>query len=91
MYWSTARDAARFGLLLLNNGKWDDNSVVDDEYFNAMINSSQSLSPSYGYLTWLNGKSSIILPGLATSFTIPFSVRCSSEFVCRHREEWAIY
>ena len=74
VYWSTPRDAARFGLLLLSKGQWDGNPILSDSlYFNSMISSSQLLNPSYGYLTWLNGKSSIIFPGLAASFNIPLS------------------
>ena len=74
VYWSTARDAARFGLLLLNKGAWEDKpAMLDEDYLNAMIHSSQNLNPSYGYLTWLNGKSSIVLPGLAASFNVPLS------------------
>lgn len=70
VYWSTARDAARFGLLLLNKGVWETDSVLaDPDYFVAMTNSSQDLNPSYGYLTWLNGKESIILPGSPLSFS----------------------
>ena len=33
-----------------------------------MVNSSQDLNPSYGYLWWLNGKKAITYPGLSTSF-----------------------
>jgi CubicO group peptidase (beta-lactamase class C family) len=74
VYWSTARDAARFGLLLLNKGYWNGQVVLDDEdYFADMCSSSQSLNPSYGYLTWLNGQESIIFPGLASSFSISLS------------------
>lgn len=65
VYYSTARDAARFGLLLLNKGTWDKTAILtDDDYFTAMTNTSQNLNLSYGYLTWLNGKESIILPGV---------------------------
>jgi len=68
LYWSTARDMARFGLLIANEGQWDGTAVLSDEaYFNEMINTSQNLNPSYGYLWWLNGKSSIVFPGLETS------------------------
>ena len=74
VYWSTARDAARFGLLMLNRGDWDDVEIMRDKgYFNSMVNSSQNLNPSYGYLCWLNGKSSIIFPGLPKSFNISLS------------------
>jgi len=68
IYWSSARDAARFGLLILNQGIWDGEPVLSDEnYINAMLNTSQDLNLSYGYLWWLNGKSSIIFPGVTFS------------------------
>ena len=55
IYWSTARDAARFGLLILNRGNWDGMQLMNDNtYFDAMLSSSQELNPSYGYLWWLN-------------------------------------
>jgi CubicO group peptidase (beta-lactamase class C family) len=67
VYWSIARDMARFGLLILNKGSWDQAELLTDSvYFNAMTSTSQELNLSYGYLWWLNGKGSIILPGLAT-------------------------
>ena len=70
VYYSTARDAARFGLLLLNKGTWDKTAVLSDQdYFTAMTNTSQNINLSYGYLTWLNGKESVILPGV----TIPIN------------------
>ncbi len=63
VYYSTPRSMARFGLLMLNKGKWNTTTVLSDtNYFNAQINSSQTLNNSYGYLTWLNGKSSHMLP-----------------------------
>ena len=80
VYWSITRDAARFGLLLLNKGKWSDNEIMADiDYYNAMTTSSQSLNPSYGYCTWLNGKASIILPGLPISFNIPLSTNAPAD------------
>ena len=66
---STARAMARFGLMILNRGVWNQDTLMHDMgYFDAMLNSSQSLNPSYGYLWWLNGKSSFMLPGSQTSF-----------------------
>jgi CubicO group peptidase (beta-lactamase class C family) len=71
VYWSTARAAARFGLLISNNGIWNNQAVISDtEYMNSMVTSSQSLNPSYGYLWWLNGKSSTIFPSSPLSFPI---------------------
>lgn len=70
VFYSTPRSMARFGLLLLNKGKWQTQLILDDSnYFKSMISSSQSLNPSYGYLTWLNGRSSYMLPGLQQVFT----------------------
>ncbi len=66
---STPRSFARFGLLLLNRGVWaNDTLMEDEEYFEAMINTSQDLNKSYGYLTWLNGKESYQLPGVTINF-----------------------
>lgn len=74
VYWSTARDMARFGLLILNKGKWDNTeALLSNEYYDQMVNTSQSLNPSYGYLWWLNGKTSIVFPGLPNSFNTPLS------------------
>lgn len=70
VYYSNTRSAARFGLLLLNKGKWNGTTVLADEsYINAMTASSQTINPSYGYLTWLNGKSSYKLPQSQVSFS----------------------
>jgi len=74
VYWSTARDAARFGLLVLNKGKWGATDILTDkEYYEDMVSTSQNLNPSYGYLWWLNGKNSIILPSLPNRFNISLS------------------
>jgi CubicO group peptidase (beta-lactamase class C family) len=37
--------------------------MTDQNYFNQMVNTSQQINKSYGYLWWLNGKSSHMLPG----------------------------
>lgn len=65
VYFSTARSMARFGLLNLNQGKWESTAIMtDQEYFEAMHRPSQDINQSYGYLWWLNGQSSYMLPGL---------------------------
>ena len=70
IYYSTPRSMARFGLLMLNKGKWDQTTVLSDTaYFNTQINTSQNYNFSYGYLTWLNGKNSYMLPGLQLVFS----------------------
>jgi CubicO group peptidase (beta-lactamase class C family) len=57
------RDMARFGLLILAKGTWDKEKILTDSvYYNAMINTSNQLNLSYGYLWWLNGKKSYMVP-----------------------------
>jgi CubicO group peptidase (beta-lactamase class C family) len=69
VYFSNARSMARFGLLMLGKGSWNGTAIMTDTaYYNAMINTSQNLNKSYGYLWWLNGKSSFMVPGLQTVF-----------------------
>ncbi|WP_405205691.1 serine hydrolase domain-containing protein [Aquimarina sp. LLG6339-5] len=69
IYYSTARSMARFGLLNLNKGTWDDNQILTDQnYFTEMITTSQNLNESYGYLWWLNGKSSFRAPAFENQF-----------------------
>jgi CubicO group peptidase (beta-lactamase class C family) len=63
VYYSTARSMAKFGLLMLGKGKWDSEAVMtNSDYFNAMISPSQVINKSYGYLWWLNGKESFMMP-----------------------------
>ena len=63
IYWSTARSMARYGLLISSKAKWDGVDILGDSvYYNAMINTSQNINPSYGYLWWLNGKTSYMAP-----------------------------
>lgn len=63
VFFSNARSMARFGSLILNKGKWGNVPVLSDtSYFQQMINTSQPLNLSYGYLWWLNGKPSFMLP-----------------------------
>jgi CubicO group peptidase (beta-lactamase class C family) len=67
--YSTPRSMARFGLLMQNKGRWNGDVIMSDSnYFNAQINTSQNLNLSYGYLTWLNGKSAHMLPGTSLVF-----------------------
>jgi len=69
VYYSTPRSMARFGLLLLNKGIWNGTAILNDnDYFNSQINTSQNLNLSYGYLTWLNGKTTHMLPRLQNVF-----------------------
>jgi hypothetical protein len=63
VYLSTARSMARFGLLILNEGIWEQDTIMyDEDYFQDMVNTSQEYNLSYGYLWWLNGKETHMLP-----------------------------
>jgi CubicO group peptidase (beta-lactamase class C family) len=65
VFYSKTRDMARYGLLALAHGVWDGDTLLHDQtYLNAMTHSSQNYNKSYGYLWWLNGQSSFMLPGL---------------------------
>jgi CubicO group peptidase (beta-lactamase class C family) len=77
VFFSTGRSMARFGLMILNRGKWDTTPVLTDTaYFRAMVNTSQQLNLSYGYLWWLNGKTSYMLP--QTQLVFPGSLNPSA-------------
>jgi CubicO group peptidase (beta-lactamase class C family) len=69
---SKPRSMARFGLLLLARGNWNGNPILTDTtYFHDMTHPSQNLNNSYGYLTWLNGQSSYLLPYFQTPIPGP--------------------
>ncbi|MFY0644546.1 MAG: serine hydrolase [Bacteroidia bacterium] len=81
-YFSKARDMARYGLLVQNLGVWDGDTILkDSQYYNQMVNSSQTMNPSYGYLWWLNGKASFIPPGIGTSFNGSLSPNAPSDAI----------
>lgn len=69
IFFSKARNMARFGLLNLNKGVWNGTRILNDTaYFSAMISPSQSHNPAYGYLWWLNGSSFYKQPGFDITF-----------------------
>ncbi|MCY7360332.1 MAG: serine hydrolase, partial [Rudanella sp.] len=69
VYFSTARSMARFGLLMANKAIWNGQPILNDAAFvTASTTPSQTLNNSYGYLWWLNGKTSFMIPRLQTIF-----------------------
>ena len=69
VFYSTPRNMAKFGLLLQNQGVWNGNVIIPFYYHQWMTTPSQNLNLSYGYLTWLNGQSSYMVP--QSQFVIP--------------------
>lgn len=79
IYHSNTRSMARFGLLTLNKGKWKDEQIINETFFNQSISTSQNINPSYGYLWWLNGKTSYMVPGEQTIFQGPLVPNAPSD------------
>ncbi|MBX6389261.1 MAG: beta-lactamase family protein [Frankia sp.] len=52
---TTCRDLARFGQLVLDQGRWGDEQIVSAEWLaEATGQSSTAINAAYGYLWWLN-------------------------------------
>lgn len=82
VFFSTARSMARFGLLILANGRWENNEIMQDKnYLKEMLNTSQDLNQSYGYLWWLNGKQSAMYPGMSNVFLGSLAPNAPSDLV----------
>ena len=72
----SARDLARFGLLYLHNGRWQDRQIVSAAWVaeSTQAYSQSDFGPGYGYLWWIGP----IIAGVAPSVTLPdgtFSAR----------------
>ena len=69
VFYSRARSMARFGLLVQNNCIWRTDTLLrDSAYVRQMVNTSQTINRGYGYLWWLNGRSSYMVPTLQLVF-----------------------
>jgi CubicO group peptidase (beta-lactamase class C family) len=65
---TTCLDLARFGYLMLNGGRWEDEQVVSQDWVDeATGRSSTDLNAAYGYLWWLNRRGPIASPTIATT------------------------
>jgi len=69
VYWSNTRSMARFGLMIYAKGKWENTQIVPEAFLNEATNTSQSINLAYGYLWWLNGKTSYHLPQTQFEFS----------------------
>lgn len=79
----SGRDMARFGLMILSEGSWNGTPVLDNPaYFDGMLNPAQDLNRAYGYLWWLNGHESFLLPGTdGTVYNGPLVANAPSDLV----------
>ena len=81
VYFSNVRSMARFGLLIQGNGVWNGTQLINSTYFNEMVNTSQNLNKSYGYLWWLNGKQSYMLPTTQIVFPGSYAPNAPSDMI----------
>ena len=51
--WISARDEARFGYLILRQGKWKNRQIVSENWIK-MATTPTTIGQDYGYLWWLN-------------------------------------
>ncbi len=51
----SAEDMARFGMLFLNDGKWQNEQLISSSWIKKATNPSVP-NPNYGYMWWLNQK-----------------------------------
>ncbi len=79
IYHSTTRSMARFGLLALNKGKWNNEQIIDETFFTESMTTSQDINPSYGYFWWLNGKTKYMVPGEQTIYDGPLVPNAPSD------------
>lgn len=68
VYWSNTRSMARFGLLISAHGKWENKQIIPEAFLIDATNTSQNINKAYGYLWWLNGKTSYHLPQSQVEF-----------------------
>ena len=78
----TTREAGRFGSLILSKGKWNGTALLNDNtYFTAMTSTSQNQNLSYGYLWWLNGKASTMVPQSQFVFAGPLVANAPADMI----------
>jgi len=92
VYWSNTRSMARFGLLISANGTWGNSQIVPKSFLNEATSTSQPLNQAYGYLWWLNGKSTFRLPQSQLEFPGKLIPNAPSDMNCAlGRDDQKIY
>ncbi len=65
--WMNSEDLARFGLLILNRGKWGERRLISEKWLKEAVMPGEH-GPDYGYLWWLNTKGKQWPSGRRSSF-----------------------
>lgn len=92
VYWSNTRSMARFGLLIYANGAWNDEQIIPEDFLNNAVNTSQNLNQAYGYMWWLNGKSTYRLPQTQFQFNGSLIPNAPNDMYCAlGRDDQKIY
>jgi CubicO group peptidase (beta-lactamase class C family) len=66
--WISARDMARFGLLTLRKGRWQDRQVIPEEWIRLALTPTPA-EPGYGFMNWfLNGDRKLLPSAPESSF-----------------------
>ena len=89
----SARDAARFGLLILRKGDWQGKSVVSSRWLQTATRPwDPEVHDSYGLLWWLNGGENHYLPLRARKFRGSIFPSCPADaFAALGKDDQKIY
>lgn len=80
--WISSRDHARFGSLILNNGRWGPTQLLNEDWIRMMCEPSPC-NPNYGFMWWLNTDRALYPAAPASSF---FALGAGQNLVWLDRE-----
>ncbi len=64
--WISARDLARFGLLTLRRGRWEDRQILSEAWVRLALTPTEA-RPTYGFMNWFLNTERRPLPGAPAS------------------------
>ncbi|MGW0003272.1 serine hydrolase domain-containing protein [Nocardia grenadensis] len=64
---STCPDIARLGVLMLHEGAWNGEQIIDADYAQRSVSPSTDLNRGYGRLWWLNSDGLVVSPAPAAN------------------------
>ncbi len=92
VFWSRTRSMARFGLMIYADGRWENEQIISQSFLNEAINTSQDINQAYGYMWWLNGKSTYRLPQTQLEFSGAIIPNAPANMFCAlGRDDQKIY